>query len=557
MSKGLKTQDCFSSETSDFVFKYHHFRMVMQRTDGTPLLTAQGLTMSYPGVKALGGVDFDLRSGEIHALCGENGAGKSTLIKILGGIIPHGAFGGKVTVQGTECRFNGPADALQSGIRVIHQELALCEDLTVAENVCLGEEPSRFGLLDRKRMRLEAAAQLERLGLMDINPDIRAGTLPVGLRQMVEIARALRHPSVSSKTSSGSKVLILDEPTSALSAREAERLEATLHRLRNEGYALLYISHRLDEVFRLADRITVLRNGESAGTLERNEFNPDRVISMMVGRTADELFPTRTVVTAGSDSIPITVPLLSVRNWILPSPQNPDKHVLENISFDLHAGEILGIVGLMGAGRTELAESLCGLFPLQGRGEIKVEGKAYVPKDAGHALKHGLALLCEDRRGHGVMPDKSVAANSTYASLRDYCLGGWLIRRDKELEAVNGQINTLRIKTPNPHFNTGNLSGGNQQKVLIGRWLLTRPKILILDEPTRGIDVGAKAEIYRLIQKLASEGMGIILISSENEEVLQLSHRILVLRNGHIMEERTGGELELEEAMSIAAGGTT
>ena len=349
----------------------------MQRTDGTPLLTAQGLTMSYPGVKALGGVDFDLRSGEIHALCGENGAGKSTLIKILGGIIPHGAFGGKVTVQGTECRFNGPADALQSGIRVIHQELALCEDLTVAENVCLGEEPSRFGLLDRKRMRLEAAAQLERLGLMDINPDIRAGTLPVGLRQMVEIARALRHPSVSSKTSSGSKVLILDEPTSALSAREAERLEATLHRLRNEGYALLYISHRLDEVFRLADRITVLRNGESAGTLERNEFNPDRVISMMVGRTADELFPTRTVVTAGSDSIPITVPLLSVRNWILPSPQNPDKHVLENISFDLHAGEILGIVGLMGAGRTELAESLCGLFPLQGRGEIKVEGKAW------------------------------------------------------------------------------------------------------------------------------------------------------------------------------------
>ena len=383
---------------------------------------------------------------------------------------------------------------------------------------------------------------------LHLNPQALMGTLSGGGAKRVALAHALvQEPDV----------LLLDEPTSALSAREAERLEATLHRLRNEGYALLYISHRLDEVFRLADRITVLRNGESAGTLERNEFNPDRVISMMVGRTADELFPTRTVVTAGSDSIPITVPLLSVRNWILPSPQNPDKHVLENISFDLHAGEILGIVGLMGAGRTELAESLCGLFPLQGRGEIKVEGKAYVPKDAGHALKHGLALLCEDRRGHGVMPDKSVAANSTYASLRDYCLGGWLIRRDKELEAVNGQINTLRIKTPNPHFNTGNLSGGNQQKVLIGRWLLTRPKILILDEPTRGIDVGAKAEIYRLIQKLASEGMGIILISSENEEVLQLSHRILVLRNGHIMEERTGGELELEEAMSIAAGGTT
>ncbi len=494
--------------------------------------------MQYPGVKALAGVDFDLKPGEIHALCGENGAGKSTLIKILGGIISHGEYGGRVEFENRECRFHGPADALKSGIRVIHQELALCEDLTVAENVCLGEEPVRFGLLDKRRMESEAVTQLERLGLK-LDPRLRAGTLPVGLKQMVEIARALRQRG---------KVLILDEPTSALSAREAENLEAALRRLRDESYALLYISHRLDEVFRLADRITVLRNGESVGTVAREEFGSSRVVSMMVGRKADDVFPERTKSSRPAEC------LLSLHNWTLPSPGNVDKNTLENISFDLRAGEILGLVGLMGSGRTELVESLCGLSPARGRGEIQVEGKSYIPKNAGDALLHGLALLCEDRRGHGIMPGKSVRENMTYSALQSYCHTGGLIRNDKEADAVKNQIESLRIKTPSLDFPIDNLSGGNQQKVLIGRWLLTRPKILILDEPTRGIDVGAKSEIYRMIQQLAADGMAIILISSENEEVLRLSHRILVLRNGRVVEERKGGDLELEEAMALAAG---
>ena len=524
------------------------------------MLSTHSLSMQYPGVKALAGVGFDLKPGEIHALCGENGAGKSTLIKILGGIIPHGEYGGKVEFESRECRFNGPADALKHGIRIIHQELALCEDLSVAENICLGEEPTRFGLLDKRRMESDAAAQLDRLGLK-LDPSVRAGTLPVGIKQMIEIARALRHPSTDSTGSpqarlrvSSGKVLILDEPTSALSAREAENLETALRRLRVEGYALLYISHRLDEVFRLADRITVLRNGESVGTVNREEFNSGRVVSMMVGRKADEVFPERTLSGHGMPCPDNAPPLLSLRNWTLPSPGNPEKNTVENISFDLHSGEILGLAGLMGSGRTELVESLCGLFPLRGMGKIQIEGNAYTPKNPGGALLHGLALLCEDRRGHGIMPGKSVRENMTYSALQSFCRTGGMLHNSKEANAVKNQIDSLRIKTPGIDFPIDHLSGGNQQKVLIGRWLLTRPKILILDEPTRGIDVGAKSEIYRMIQQLATDGMGIILISSENEEVLRLSHRILVLRNGRIVEEKNGGELELEEAMALAAG---
>jgi len=513
------------------------------------MLAARSLTMEFPGVKALRGVDFELRAGEIHALCGENGAGKSTLIKILSGIIPHGRYGGTVQFENKDCRFAGPADALKTGIRVIHQELALAEDLNVAENVCLGEEPLRFGMLDKPRMVAETREQMERLGLGSLDPAAIAGSLPVGIKQMVEIARALRHPSAGLRAGPG-KVLILDEPTSALSAREALNLEKTLMKLRDEGYALLYISHRLDEVFRLADRITVLRNGESAGTVARAEFDPARIVSLMVGRGLTEVFPERSPPLQSG----LGVPLLSVRNWSLGSPANPEKPLLENISFDLNAGEVLGLAGLMGSGRTELVESLLGLTPTRGQGEIHMGGKVYRPRNARNALSRNLALLCEDRRGHGIMSDKSVRMNMTYASLKDFCRGGVLIRKKPEAEAVQSQMEAHRIKTPDMEFPIGNLSGGNQQKVLIGRALLAHPNVLILDEPTRGIDVGAKAEIYRLIQKLASEGMGIILISSELEEVLQLSHRILVLRNGHSVAERRGGTLELEEALALAAG---
>jgi D-xylose transport system ATP-binding protein len=513
------------------------------------MLSARGLTMDFPGVRALGGVDFELRAGEIHALCGENGAGKSTLIKILGGVIPHGRYGGTVEFEGETCRFEGPGDALKAGIRIIHQELALCGDLSVAENICLGEEPARFGIVDHRRMEREAAEQLEKLGLSRLDPRQRASALPVGIRQMVEIARALRHPTTGPSAGRG-KVLILDEPTSALSAPEEERLEAVLRRLRDEGYGLLYISHRLDEVFRLADRVTVLRNGGSMGTVARAEFDANRVITLMVGRKAGDVFPPRTLPPS-----PLGerggAPRLSVRGWTVPSPDNPDKNALENVSLELRAGEILGLAGLMGSGRTELCESLCGLFPARGRGEIRVDGAAYVPD--GNGIARGLALLSEDRRGHGILPGKSVRENMTCASLRDFSRGGW-IRQGEEIRAVREKIAGLDVKTPGPDFPIDDLSGGNQQKALLARCLLTRPKILILDEPTRGIDVGAKAEIYRLIQNLASEGMGIVLVSSEIEEVLRLSHRVLILRGGRVAAERAGGALELEEAMAIAAG---
>ncbi|HEX2612021.1 MAG TPA: sugar ABC transporter ATP-binding protein [Fibrobacteria bacterium] len=535
------------------------------------LLTARGLTMSYPGVRALGGVDFELRAGEIHALCGANGAGKSTLIKILCGVIPHGRHGGIVTLAGNECRFAGPADARRAGIRVIHQELALCPDLDVTENVFLGEEFLRGPILDRDRMESETRAALDRLGLSDVPARARVGALPVGLQQMVEIARALRSTSGDRH---GAKILILDEPTSALSAREATRLEEVLLRLRADGYGLLYISHRLDEVFRLADRVTVLRDGESVGEAARGAYDAARVVAMMAGTTwgdglngqgghdgrsgQDGPGPSsRSSIVSNivhpPTSFPPSATLLSVKNWTVPSPANPDRNVVDDVSFDLRAGEILGFAGLMGAGRTELVESLCGLFPARGRGEIVVDGKPYTPRDAGHALRHGLALVGEDRRARGLFPGASVRANITMSSLRDFCAVGWLLREAPERGAARTQVDALRVKTPDTEFRVEGLSGGNQQKALLGRALLTRPKILILDEPTRGVDPAAKEEIYALIRKLAGEGLGVLLISSETEEVLKLAHRVIVLRAGRAAAERQAEKLTTETVLALAA----
>jgi D-xylose transport system ATP-binding protein len=515
------------------------------------MLSARSLTMEYPGVKALSGVDFELRAGEIHALCGENGAGKSTLIKVLSGIIPHGRYGGAVTLHGAEARFAGPGDALHAGVRVIHQELALCPDLSVAENLCLGDAPGWggrfFGLADAARMRSEARAELAKLGL-DLDVDAPAGSLPVGLRQMVEIARALRKAGArEGETRPAAKILILDEPTSALSAREAARLEEILLRLRSEGYGLLYISHRLDEVFRLADRVTVLRNGESRGTLERGEIEPSRIVALMVGGTLD--VSARPAAATGAAT---ATPLLSVRDWTVPSASNRAKNVVDGVSLDLRPGEIVGLAGLMGAGRTELAESLLGLYPEKGRGSVEISGRAYAPRDARRALDRGLALLSEDRRGHGVLPDKSVRVNMTCASLRDYCAAGWLLREAPERAAASARAESLRVKTPGLEFEVGKLSGGNQQKVLLARALMARPKVLILDEPTRGIDVGAKAEIYALIERLAGEGLGVLLISSEGDEILRLSHRVLVMRDGRIA--GTPPTPTLENILALASG---
>jgi ABC-type sugar transport system ATPase subunit len=528
----------------------------------SPLLTARGLTMQYPGVRALNGVDFTLRAGEIHALCGENGAGKSTLIKILGGVTPTGAHGGSVELNGALCHFAGPGDALRAGIRVIHQELALCPDMTVAENVFLGDELMRGGLSwgvpDSQRMEHETRVALDSLGLHDLAPDARVGGLPVGLRQMVEIARALK--TKSDTRSPAAKVLILDEPTSALSAREAERLMLTLQRLRDNGLGILYISHRLDEVFRLADRITVLRGGETTGTMERTAFGEPydaaHVVALMTGGTT-AAGPRFTAAGAAAPEKQ-SPPILSVRDWTVTDPANPARRLVDAVSFDLHAGEILGFAGLMGAGRTELMESLCGLQPggatLQG--SLLLDGKPYAPRDAAHAQRLGIALVCEDRRARGLFADKSVRVNMTVSALRNFCTLGWLTRERRERVEAQARVQSLHVKTPGTEFIAGNLSGGNQQKALLARALLTKPRILILDEPTRGIDVGAKEELYALIAELASSGMAVLLVSSETSEVLRLAHRVIVMRAGRAAAQRPASTLTLEETLALAAGGT-
>jgi D-xylose transport system ATP-binding protein len=526
-----------------------------------PLLATSGLGKSYPGVRALDGVDIDLRAGEVHALCGENGAGKSTLIKILGGILPAGDFEGSFRLAGRECRFRGSKDALAAGIRIIHQELALAGDLTVAENVFLGREPLRGGLLDANRMEAETARQLAALGIPQegpggIRPDQPVRELSVGLRQMVEIARALL-PGAGSGKDGGSgdvgRVLILDEPTSALSLRESQALLELVLALRKSGLGILYISHKLDEVFAIADRLTVLRNGRAVATLDRAAADPEKLVSLMVGRGPEEDFPVPEPLPAQDGP-----PLLSVRGWTLPSPVNPEVRLLEDVSFEIRRGEIVGLAGLLGAGRTELAESLFGLATGGGRGtgEVRIQGEPYFPTSPGHAVRRGLALVPEDRRRHGLMVEKSIRHNLTAACLERFCRWRQVIDEDAELRQTRASMAELGVKAPDGEFTAAFLSGGNQQKVVLAKWLAARPRVLFLDDPTRGVDVGAKSEIYRLIRKLARDGHGVLLISSEHGEVLGLSHRVLVLRQGRLVAEFAHGRAEPETILSLCAGGS-
>lgn len=518
--------------------------------DAAPLLAARALAKDYPGVRALDGVDLDIRAGEIHALCGENGAGKSTLIKILGGVIPFGEFSGEAALLGRPCRFRGPSASLEAGIRIIHQELALAPDLSVAENVFLGREPRTLWGLQRERMESEASARLSLLGLDAVAPDRPVRDLTVGLRQMVEIARALG-PATAGSEGPEARLLILDEPTSALSQREALALMDVLSRLKAQGLGILYVSHKLEEVFALADRISVLRNGRSQGTLDRADAAPAKVVALMVGRSLEEVFPP---LPAAPD--PSAAPLLRVKGWTVPSLNNPLVNAVENISFELRAGEILGLAGLMGAGRTELVESLFGLGPAGCAGEVSLAGAPYVPKDPGRAVSRGLALVPEDRRHHGLWLEKAIRENLTGACLDRFTRLG-VIEADAESRQAAESIRELGVKAPHAESPVGTLSGGNQQKVVIAKWLMTRPRVLFLDDPTRGVDVGAKAEIYRLIGRLAADGLGVILISSELDEVLRLSHRILVLRGGRLEGEFPGGSADKETILSLSAGGAS
>ena len=486
------------------------------------LLTLCGIVKRFGGVTALAGVDFELRTGEIHALLGENGAGKSTLIKILGGI--HRPDAGEILIAGRAVEIREVHEADKLGIRLIHQELSLAPNLSVAENIFLGREPARWGLVNRRRMFADAQALIAELGLPEIGPvEVRVADLSVAQQQMVEIARAL---------STRARILILDEPTASLSEAETEALFAKLRGLAKQGVGIIYISHRLEEIQRLAQRITVLRDGRSVSTQAAVELNQGELIRLMVGRDLKAHYP-RPPWKPGSTA-------LTVRNL-----RNARVH---GVSFELRYGEILGFAGLVGAGRTELARALFGIDPLHG-GEIWVDGKPahlHSPSDARAA---GLALVPEDRKRAGLVLTGSVGYNLALPWTHEWirgCFPDWPRRDGIVSRAVQG----LGIRLADSEQPIGSLSGGNQQKVAVGKWMERPPRILILDEPTRGVDVGAREEMFVIIHRLVEQGMAVILISSDLPEVMNLSHRLALYRDGRIVREVAAQEITPEEVMA-------
>ncbi|MFM8498286.1 MAG: sugar ABC transporter ATP-binding protein [Planctomycetia bacterium] len=505
-----------------------------EQAPASQAIVMRSITKRFPGVIALDDVSLEVRKGGLHAICGENGAGKSTLMKILSGVYQPDA--GSLEIHGQPARFAGTRDAEQAGVAIIHQELNLVEDLSVAANVFLGRERrTPLGLVDDRAMEAAAGRLLEMLECR-VAPRTRAGSLRVGDQQLVEIAKAL---------SLDASILVMDEPTSALTEAESARLERTIHRLRERGTTILYISHKMDEVFRLADRITVLRDGRHVRTVDRSATTPQEITGWMVGREiAGHAF---------HEPRPRGEKRLEVKNVTLPWPEHPRGYRLADVSLDLHAGEIVGVAGLMGAGRTELLETIFGVSPPTWTGTILLDGRPVRFTHPREACQAGIAMVTEDRKRLGLFPDLDVAGNVSLCSLREALQGG-LLSRGREEALVAGPLRDTGVKTPGPHASIMGLSGGNQQKCIIGRWLLTQPRILLLDDPTRGIDVGAKAELYQLIDSLCRQGMGVILTSSELPELLTLSDRILVLAEGRLTAEFSRADATEHRILEAATG---
>ncbi len=492
-----------------------------------PLLEVRGLTKSFPGVRALKRVSLTLGKGEVVAVIGENGAGKSTRMKILAGV--QRPDSGEILLEGRAVEHRNVHDALAAGIALIHQELNLADNLDVAANIFLGRERLKAGLIDTARLRREARPFLAAVGL-EVDPSTRVSLLSIGHQQLVEIAKAL---------SVNARVLIMDEPTSSLSSHEAENLFRVIRDLRARGVSLLYVSHRLGEVRQLADRVTVLRDGENAGDLAREEIDHAHMVKLMVGRDLSQFYPH--VPHAPGDVV------LEVDGLRMAA--NP-RHCL---SFQVREGEIVGVAGLVGAGRTEMLATLFGITPAVG-GVMRMAGRAFAPRSPREAIAAGLALVPEDRKKQGVILEMTVRENLCLASLRrDQRCGFLSLREMARLSA--GMVRDLRIKTPHDQQRVQFLSGGNQQKVVLGKWLALRPRVLLLDEPTRGVDIGAKQEIYRLMEELANQGVAILFVSSEMEEVLGMSDRALVLHEGRIAGELARDALSEEAVMHLATGG--
>lgn len=489
-----------------------------------PLLKASGLTKSFPGVRALKGVALTVHAGEVVAVIGENGAGKSSLMKILAGVQQPDS--GSIEVSGVAAELPSVQKALSLGIALIHQELNLAENLDVADNIFLGRERLKHGLIDTRRQHAEARQHLAAVGL-DISPAVAVGTLSLGQRQLVEIAKAL---------SVDARVLIFDEPTSSLSSGEAANLFRVIRELRARGVGVVYISHRLGEVRELADRVVVLRDGENAGELARSEIDHASMVRLMVGRDLSQFYAHQ----------PHPPGALQLEVDGLRTAAHPS-HAL---SFRVHAGEIVGVAGLVGAGRTEMLEALFGVTPAVG-GVIRVGGREIRPQSPQEAIRSGLALVPEDRKRQGVILAMAVRENLSLASIHRDSTWGFLqpVREDGLASAM---IQDLRIKTPSAQQTVQFLSGGNQQKVVLGKWLALQPKILLLDEPTRGIDVGAKHEIYRLMEELARQGVAILFVSSELEEILGLADRVLVFHEGRITGELPRESMTEEAILHLA-----
>ncbi len=506
-------------------------------TSGDPFLEVRGISKAFPGVQALRDVDLAASPGEVLALIGENGAGKSTLMKIVGGIYQPEA--GEIRVGGETVVFPSVTESLRAGIAIIHQELNLADNLSLAENIFLGRQPRQalfgdvtLGVRSRRKLYSGASEALDQIGL-DIAPRTLLGDLSPGQKQLVEIAKAL---------SQNAQLLIFDEPTSSLSTKEAEILFERIEELRARGIAVIYISHRLGEIARLARRVQVLRDGEMAGFLDGDAITHDNMVRLMVGRDVSKFFSHERNQAASAQPV-----VLEVDDIVLPGASAP-------VSFELHQGEILGVAGLVGAGRTELMRALFGIDPIES-GEMKIDGEPVSIHSPRDAVAAGFLLVPEDRKTQGLVLEMSVRENISMAGLSGYRRWG-LLDRKRELDVAEEQKTQLRIRTPSIEVDAKNLSGGNQQKVVLGKWLSLGGRVLVLDEPTRGVDVGAKEEIYHLMSELAERGLSILMVSSEMEELIAMSDRVIVMHEGRLTGELSGDAITEESVLHLAVGGT-
>ena len=512
------------------------------------LLDMRGIFKSFSGVEVLSDVGFDLYSGEVHALAGENGAGKSTLIKILGGV--HTDYTGQVHIGPVPVRFKSVKEAAGKGISIIHQELSLVVHLSVAENIFLGREKTiglwsdipalqvvaKWGLLDKDSMKEKADKLLRDLGL-NIDASKPVGDYSLGIRQMIEICKALAFDC---------RIIVMDEPTSALTEPEVEKLFAIIEQLKDRGCGIIYITHKMEEIYRIADRITVLRDGRYVGTANRSELSRDQLVKWMVGRELNQQFP-RHIPKLGQVR-------LEIREFSVPDPGGKPVRAVDNVSFSVKAGEILGIAGLAGSGNSELLNGIFGTYGKAVRGRIKIDGEKFETSSPKKAIKRGIALLTNDRKRNGLMMEMNIVQNATLASLRKFSpILGWL-RPKQELTAAARQTQALKLKASSLNQLVKSLSGGNQQKVVMAKWIETEPKVLLLDEPTRGVDVGAKHEIYELMNQWTSEGIAIVLITSEMPELLAMSDRIIVMHRGRITAQFSHDDATQERILNAAMG---